>query len=310
MTVPQKVRVVEVGPRDGFQMEDRFIPTELKVDTIQTLASAGVQEIEAVSFVHPKVIPQMADAAEVMRQVERHPGVRYTALVPNLKGTERALEVAVDAVRLVVCATETYNSRNVGLSIEESLEVFGQIARLTGDSGVPAAAVIGVALGCPFEGEVPEEKVLDLARRLVDLGSGAIGIADSAGLSNPRAVRALVRKLGEALPDVPLWLHLHDTRGMGLANALVALEEGVDTFDTSLGGLGGCPIMSGATGNIATEDFVNMCEELGAETGIDLGKVRRASRGMEAFLGRSLPSRVLSGGTRQELYEKNRAVGG
>ncbi len=229
---------VRVGPRDGFQMEGRFIPTELKVATIERLATAGVREIGAVSFVHPRVIPQMADAAEVMARIERRPGVRYLALVPNLKGAERALEAGADGLRLVVCVTE-------------------------------------------------------------------LGIADSAGLAHPLQVRRLLGRLKRAFPAARKWLHLHDTRGFGIANAVAAMEAGVDTFDASLGGLGGCPIMKGASGNVATEEMVYLCREMGVETGVDLGGVRDASRAIEAFLERRLPSRVLAAGTREELVTRN-----
>ena len=307
MSLPERVRIVEVGPRDGFQAEARFLPTELKVETIERLAASGIRDIEAVSFVHPRVIPQMADAAEVMASIERRPGVRYLALVPNLKGAERALEAGVDGLRLVVCVTETYNRNNVGLSVAESLALFTDIVRLAGESGVPASTVLSVAFGCPFEGDVPEERVLDLARRFVDAGSAELGLADSAGLAHPLQVRRLLRRVQEALPAVPKWLHLHDTRGLGLANAVAAMAEGVATFDTSLGGLGGCPIMKGASGNIATEDILYLCREMGLETGVNLDDVRQASRGVEAFLERELPSRVLRAGTREELVARNRA---
>lgn len=305
MELPARAHVVEVGPRDGFQMEAEILPTELKVETIDALAEAGIEEIEAVSFVHPRVIPQMADAAEVMARIGRPPGVRFTALVPNLKGAERAIAAGVDAMRLVVCSTETYNQKNVGLSIEESVEVFAEIRRAAEPSGVPVSAVLGVAFGCPFEGEVSEAAVLDLGRRLVDLGSRSLGLADSAGLANPRQVHRLVAAVRAALPETPLWLHLHDTRGLGLANAVAAMEEGVDTFDTSLGGLGGCPIMRGASGNIATEDFLYLCGEMGVETGVELDRVRAASRRLEEHLGRTLPSRILAAGTNEELYARN-----
>ncbi len=300
-TLPESLRLVEVGPRDGFQMESRFIPTELKVETIDRLARSGVREIEAVSFVHPRVIPQMADAAEVMARIERRPGVRYIALVPNLRGAERALEAGVDAIRLVVCVTETYNQRNVGLSVEESAADFGQIVELAGGEGVPVSAVLGATFGCPFEGKVQDERVLSVASRFVDLGSAELGLADSAGLGQPLQIRRILRKVRAAFPETPLWAHLHDTRGFGIANAYAAMQEGIDTFDTSLGGLGGCPIMRGATGNIATEDLVYLCREMGIETGVSLDGVRDSSRRLEDFLERSLPSLVLRAGTHEEL---------
>lgn len=310
MRLPEKVEIVEVGPRDGFQMEQRFIPTELKVATIERLAAAGIGTIEAASFVHPRVIPQMADAARVMLRIEKRPGTRYLALVPNLKGAERALRTEVDGMRLVVCVTETYNRRNVGLSVDESLAVFADVVRLTEGTGVPVSVVLAVAFGCPFEGDVSEERVLDLARRFLDLGSAELGLADSAGVAHPLQVRSLLWRVNEAFPGVPRWLHLHDTRGLGIANAAAAMEEGVATFDTSLGGLGGCPVMRGASGNIATEDLVYLCREMGIETGVDLDAVRDASRRLQEFLEHPLPSRVLAAGTREELVARNRAKAG
>lgn len=303
---PDRVRVVEVGPRDGFQMEDRFVPTELKVEVIEGLAEAGLTAIEATSFVHPKVIPQLADAAEVVARVRGRSGVRWIALVPNLKGAERAFAVGVDEIRLVVCATESYNRRNVGLTIDESAKVFAGVAEAAARKGVEATVVFGVALGCPIEGAVPIERVVALAERFIGLGAAAIGVADSYGMANPLQVRSATRALRPALGGRRLWLHLHDTRGMGLANALAAMEEGVDSFDTAFGGLGGTPIMKGASGNVATEDLVYMCSEMGLETGVDLDGVRRVSRRIEEFLGRKLPSHVLGAGTKEELIELNR----
>ncbi len=303
--LPKKVRIVEVGPRDGFQMEGRFIPTERKVATIDRLAAAGIRDLEAVSFVHPRVIPQMADAAEVMAGIERRPGVRYLALVPNLKGAERALDAGADGLRLVVCVTETYNRNNVGLSVAESVDLFSGVVGLAEPAGVPVSVVLAVAFGCPFEGEVPEDRVLDLAAEFLDRGSAELGIADSAGLANPLQVRRLLGRINGSFPEVRKWLHLHDTRGFGIANAVAAMEVGIDTFDTSLGGLGGCPIMQGASGNVATEELVYLCREMGIETGVDLDRVRDASRAMAAFLERQLPSRVLAAGTREELVARN-----
>lgn len=300
--LPDRVTVVEVGPRDGFQMETTLIPTELKVAVIDLLSLSGVPKIETVSFVHPRVIPQMADADEVMARIERRPGTTYSVLVPNLKGLDRALTARADAVRLVVCATETYNRRNVGLSIEESLRQLEEMVARASDAELAVEAVVAVAFGCPFEGEVPEARVVELAKRFVKAGVREVSVADSVGLAHPLQIRRIVKRLRQELPETPLALHLHDTRGLGLANVLAALEEGVATFDSSLGGLGGCPITTVASGNVATEDLVNLCEEMDLETGIDLGPLREASRKMEAFLGRRLPSHVLAAGTREELY--------
>lgn len=304
--LPARVRIIEVGPRDGLQMEETFVPTELKVELIDALAESGLAEIEATSFVHPRVIPQMADAAEVMRTIRRDAPVRWSVLVPNLKGAERALEFGVDELRLVVCATESYNQRNVGLTIDQSAELFAHIAELAGGRDVDATVVFGVALGCPIEGDVPVETVAGLAERFVGLGAAAIGVADSYGLANPVQVRLAVEAVSGVLDGRRLWLHLHDTRGMGLANALAAMEAGVDSFDTAFGGLGGTPIMKGASGNIATEDLAYMCAEMGIETGVNLDRIREVSRRVEQLLDRSLPSHVLTAGTRRELMELNR----
>lgn len=308
--LPARVGIVEVGPRDGFQAEERFLPTELKIEVLRQLAASGLGRIEVTSFVHPKVIPQMADAPQVMAAARQIPDLRRLALVPNLEGARRALEAGAQELRLVVCVTETYNHRNVGLSVAESLALFGELVALCRQGGVTASAVLAVAFGCPFEGEVPEDRVVDLARRFVDAGSAELGLADSAGLANPVQVRRVVGRVREGVGDLPLWLHLHDTRGLGLANAFAGLEAGVSTFDTSLAGLGGCPVMKGATGNIATEDLVYALSEMGVETGVSLDGVRRASRRLEEFLGRRLPSRVLQAGTREELVARNRERGG
>lgn len=303
--LPEEVRVVEVGPRDGFQMESEFIPTDLKVEVVDLLSEARLPKIEVSSFVHPRVVPQLADAEEVFRRISRRPGTAYTALVPNRKGAERALDAGADAVRLVVCATETYNQRNVGKSIAESLEDCRWILERATGEDVAVEAVIGVAFGCPFEGEVAEEDVLELARSLVGTGVAELGVADSIGVANPRQVADIMAAVGEVAGDLPLSLHLHNTRGLGLANALAAMRVGIHILDSSLGGLGGCPITTVSTGNIATEDLVNMCHEMDVETGVDLDRVRDASRKMAGFLGRQLPSHVLSAGTRPELFARS-----
>jgi hydroxymethylglutaryl-CoA lyase len=297
------VTVVEVGPRDGFQMEKTFLPTDLKVEVIDLLAGAGIRKIEATSFVNPKVVPQMADAGEVMARIARVPGVVFSVLVPNVKGAERAALAKADGIRLVVCATENYNRRNVGMSVAESMATIPPIVTAAGPA--PVEVVIGLSFGCPFEGAVPEDRVVGLARESAGMGIREVSVADSIGIANPAQVRRLVERLQSELPsDVHLSLHIHDTRGLGLANALAAMEAGIDTFDSGLGGLGGCPIFPGATGNIATEDLVNMCEEMGIDTGVDLGPVREASRKVQQFLSRPLPSRVLAVGTRDELYRR------
>ena len=307
MNLPEHVSVVEVGPRDGFQMESTFIPTDLKIQSIDRLSASGLRDIEAVSFVHPRVIPQMRDARDVMAGITRFPGVRYWALVPNLKGAELALASDVLGVHFVICATETYNQKNVGLSTAESLEQLRQIVQLC-EGSVPVAATLAATFGCPFEGRVPDDVLLDHAKRLVNTGIDQLGIADSAGLGDPALVRRIVRRIRTRWPDLSLRLHLHDTRGLGMANAWVGLEEGIDRFDTSFGGLGGCPVMEGASGNLATEDFLNLCCETGIETDVDLDVVVDLSRTLQAFLGRELESRLLRSGTRAQLLSRNAAT--
>jgi hydroxymethylglutaryl-CoA lyase len=303
--LPPSVKVVEVGPRDGFQMESVFIPTDLKVRTIERVVEAGVQKLEAVSFVSPKVVPQMRDAAEVMARLTRRPGVTYVALVLNLRGAERALAAGADALKLVICASETYNRRNAGMSIAASLETLREIRAASGT--VPVEVVIALAFGCPLEGPVPEEAVVRLAGKVVELGVRDVSVADSVGLAHPGQVGALMRRLQREWPEVGWSLHLHDTRGLGLANVLAGLEEGVSTFDASIGGLGGCPVVPGATGNIATEDLVHMLDLMGIETGIDVERLMEATRAVQDFLGRPLPSRVLAAGTTAAAFERARS---
>lgn len=300
----KSVTIVEVGPRDGFQMEKAFIPTELKVQVIDLLSAAGLRSIEATSFVNPRVIPQMADAAEVMARIARRPGTTYKVLVPNLKGAERAFEAKADALELVIVASESYNKRNVGLTVDQSIAACAEIAKASAARGLPLEVVIGTSFGCPIEGPVPESQVERIARAVAAFRISRLSLADSIGSANPAQVRRLVTRIKTALPSMPLSLHLHNTRGLGIANALAGFEAGIDTFDAGLGGLGGCPVFPGATGNVATEDLVNLFEEMGVSTGVDLDKVREASRLIQEFLGRPLPSYVLRVGTTSELFAK------
>lgn len=302
MVQASKVTIVEVGPRDGFQMEKAFIPTESKIAIINTVARSGVPKIEAASFTSPKAIPQMRDAQAVMEGIERRPGTAYTALVPNLKGAQLAISAGVDAIRVVICSSEAYNQRNVRMSVAESLKTCEGILQTGRAASTAVEAVVALAFGCPLEGDIAEEKVVELTRRLAEMGYREISIADSAGLANPAQIRRLMRRLVREFPDVHFSMHIHNTRGLGLANVLAALEEGIDAFDSSLGGLGGCPVVPGARGNIPTEDLVNMLEEMGVETGVDVEGVMVASRVAQEVLERTLPSYVLAAGTRQQLY--------
>lgn len=304
MNTPTHITLVEVGPRDGFQMERAFIPTDLKVAIVDLLSSSGLSAIEATSFVNPKVIPQMSDSDELMRRIHRRPGVRYSALILNVKGAHRAVAARVDAVRFVVCASETYNQKNMNMSVAQSLDALGEVTEICAPVGIHVEPAISVAFGCPFEGEVPESRVIALAEAYAAMGLRDICIADTVGLANPRTVRRLLGELREILPHCTFALHLHDTRGLGLANVLAAMDVGVTTFESSLGGLGGCPTTKVATGNISTEDLVNLCDEMGIETGVDIEVIREASRRIQDFLGRPLPSHVLAAGTRRMLFER------
>ncbi|BCX02918.1 MAG: hydroxymethylglutaryl-CoA lyase [Candidatus Roseilinea sp.] len=304
MNIPAQITVVEVGPRDGFQMERAFIPTDLKVEIIDLLSSSGVPAIEATSFVNPKVIPQMADSDAVMQRIRRRPGVRYGALILNVKGAQRALAARADAVRFVVCASETYNHKNMNMSIAQSLAALRDVVEICAPVGVGVEPAVSVAFGCPFEGEVPESRVVALAEAFAAMGLRDICIADTVGLASPRSVRRLLDGLRCRLPTCHFSLHLHDTRGLGLANVLAAMDAGVTTFEASLGGLGGCPTTKVATGNISTEDLVNLCDEMGIATGVDVEVIREASRRIQDFLGRPLPSHVLAAGTRRALFAR------
>jgi hydroxymethylglutaryl-CoA lyase len=299
----KQIHVVDVGPRDGFQMEATFIPTDLKVEIIDLLGRAGIEKIEVTSFVSPKVIPQMRDADEVLTRIRRFAGVRHTALVPNLKGAQRAIDAGVEAVRVVICLSESYNRRNVGMGVSESLENCRQIWALTKSHNIGCEAILALAFGCPLEGAVSEERVVGVANELIDMGFGELSIADSIGVANPVQVRRLTRKLLKEAPLTHYSLHFHNTRGLGLANVLAGIEEGVDTFDSSCGGLGGCPVVPGGSGNIPTEDLINMLDEMGYATGVDLTVVMIAARKLQQFLHRPLASHVLSSGTRKELFE-------
>jgi hydroxymethylglutaryl-CoA lyase len=307
---PSPVQIVEVGPRDGFQMESQFIPTVLKVEVIDQLARAGLQKIESTSFVSPKVIPQMADAETVLAHIGRLPEVCYTALVPNVKGAHRAINAKASSVRMVVCVSETYNRKNVGLSVQQSVENCREVMSLSRSANIGCEVIIALAFGCPLEGEIGEDAVIRLAGELGELGYTEIGIADSIGVASPRQVTQLMSRLRRSYPQVHFSAHFHNTRGLGLVNVLGALEAGIDAFDSSLGGLGGCPVVPGATGNIATEDLVNCLEEMGISTGVSIAGVIAATKKMEAFLGRSLESYVANAGTRKELFARAANISG
>ncbi len=295
--VPERLSLREVGPRDGLQNEDP-VPTEAKVALIDALSRTGVSRIEAVSFVHPKAIPQMADAAEVWAGIARNPSVRYSALVPNLVGAQRALDAGFTEIEVVVSASDTHNRKNVNRSTEESLDDIARIIDLVHARDATVQAIVSTAWGCPYEGDVPVERVVSVASRAVRDGADGLSYGDTTGMATPTRVTRLVGETRTALADVPLNLHFHNTRGTGLANVLAALQLGVNDFDASVGGLGGCPYAPGATGNIATEELVHMVEDMGVATGIDLDAMIRAAAEAERIVGRTLPSQVLRAGPR------------
>lgn len=301
--LPASVKVKEVGPRDGLQAEDAILPTEDKLRLIDCLADAGLREIETSSFVHPKAIPPLADAAEVFADLERRTGVVYSAIVPNEKGAERAVEAGADEIQVFLAATEGYNQSNVKMSVEESLEQSARIAEIVLEANIPFVAVLSVAFGCPYEGPVSPERVRDLCGRLIELGAGEITFGDTTGMAYPTQVRELCESYQDRYPEVPLRLHFHNTRGMGLANVLAALEVGVVRFDASVGGLGGSPYAAGATGNISTEDLVHMLHEMGIETGVDLEALIGCAQLLEELLEHELPGQVMKAGICGHLTE-------
>jgi hydroxymethylglutaryl-CoA lyase len=298
MALPTEVRIREVGPRDGFQNEPEVVPTDEKVRLIELLGRTGLKRLEITSFVRADVIPQLADAREVLERVELPEDVSRSVLIPNERGLDHALELRdrFDEVNVFLSASETHNRRNVNRSIEESLAGLELVLGRAREAGLRCEGVISVSFGCPYEGHVPPERVFEIARRLVDAGAHEIGFGDTTGMANPLQARNFFRQAGERLPDVELTAHFHNTRGQGLANVLSALEAGCASFESSFGELGGCPVPAGATGNIATEDLVSMLEEMGVETGVSLPALIDASRAAQAVLGRPLTSHVLTAG--------------
>src|SRR5215469_14320437 len=295
--IPERISLREVGPRDGLQNEDP-VPTPAKIALIDRLGQTGVSRIEAVSFVRAEAIPQMADADAVWAGVARVPSVRYSALAPNLRGARRALDAGFTEVEVVVSASDTHNRKNVNRSTEQSLDEIAVVIDEAHQRGATCQVIISTAWGCPYEGDVPVERVLWAAGRAVADGADSVSFGDTTGMATPRRVRDLVGGFRSRHPDTPLHLHFHNTRGTGLANVLAALELGVDDFDASVGGLGGCPYAPGASGNIATEELVYMVEDMGVATGVDLAAMIEAAAAAERIVGRELPSQVLRAGPR------------
>jgi hydroxymethylglutaryl-CoA lyase len=296
MHLPDRVTICEVGPRDGLQNEARNVPTPDKVRLIEALAAAGVPRMEVTSFVSPKWIPNLADAETVLGGVRRQPGVTYAALVPNLKGLERALTARPDEAVIFLSASEAHSRRNINKSITEALEAYRGVAAAAKAAGLRIKAALSTCFGCPYEGDVAPAVVSRITEALLAMGADEVGISDTTGMANPRQVRALISDLAGRFPLERLSLHFHDTRGMGLANVVAGLEAGVTVFDGSVGGLGGCPYAKGAAGNVVTEDLVHLLHEMGVDTGVDLRALLECARLAQELVGRALPGSLLKSG--------------
>ena len=296
--IPKAVRIREVGPRDGFQNEPETIATEDKVRLVEMLARTGLHRLEVTSFVRADVVPQLADGREVLERAEIPDEVSVSVLVPNMRGLEAALEVRekIDEVNVFLSASETHNRHNVNRSVEESLEGVEHVLARATEEGLRCEGVISTSFGCPYEGYVPFERVFEIAKRLSVAGAVEIGFGDTTGMANPIQVGEFFRRAHDEIVGAELTAHFHDTRGQALANVLAALEVGVDSFESSFGELGGCPVPAGATGNVASEDLVSMLHEMGIETGVDLAKLLDAARAAQEVLGRPLGSHTLVAG--------------
>ena len=299
--LPSTVEMVEVGPRDGLQIIQEFVPTEKKVELIDALIAAGIRRMEVTSFVHPRFVPQLRDAAEVLAGINRNVCV-CMAMVPNMKGAERAVDAQVDMLDVIVSASESHNRSNVRRSIDESLEGFVPIFDLAREAGVSVRASLATSFGCPFEGDVPVSQVLRVCHRLQELGVMEIALCDTTGMANPVQVSKVVRACLDEMPGLQWVAHFHNTRGAGSANLVVALAEGITIFDASIAGLGGCPFAPGATGNVPTEDMVHMLHEMGIETGIGLPALITTARIWEEAIGEVLPGQVMKAGRTCDLH--------
>lgn len=296
------LQINEVAPRDGLQIEARFVPTEAKIRLIDALSATGLARIEATSFTSPKAIPNLRDAEEVVRGIQRRAGVGITVLVPNLRGCERALACGVDEINLVMSASDSHGLANLRMTPEQSLERFSDILAATQGSGVFVNASLSTSFGCPFEGAVPQARVLELIERLLALGVEGITLCDTTGMANPDQVARLCEAVQSQWSDTPFTLHFHNTRGMGLANALAAWQVGIVRFDAALGGLGGCPFAPGATGNVCTEDLVHMFEQMGVATGVDLHALLAVSATLPELVGHATPGQVVKAGKADRRY--------
>src|SRR5262245_35812037 len=292
-TLPKSVRLVEVGPRDGLQNEAAVLPTEKKAEFIALLAQSGLRDIEVTSFVHPKWVPQLADGQDLVAQLKPEPRVRYSALVPNMKGLERAIASGIRRIAVFTAASETFNLKNINMGIQESIDVFRPVVDRALKEGITVRGYVSTCFVCPYEGSIGKEKVAEVTRALFDLGVDEVSIGDTIGAATPKDVETTTGFLLQHFAAGKLAMHFHDTYGMAVANVYQSLQMGIAVFDSSAGGLGGCPYAPGASGNVATEDLVYLFDKLGIATGVSLRSLRRASHMIAKELARDLPSRVL-----------------
>lgn len=298
-----RVFINDVAVRDGFQIEKDFIPTETKVGMIDALSQTGLAKIEVASFVNPKLVPNMRDGEQVLTQIRRKPGVLYSAIALNLKGVERAAALAArpDEINVVMSVSETHNRANANRTHAQSLAEYSEVVKIAKSVGMLVNGALSTSFGCPFEGRVPEERVIEFAQRFFDMGFDGVSLADTTGMANPKQVESLAGKVVKRFPRSEITLHFHNTRGMGLANVMAGLNAGVFHYDGSIAGLGGCPFAPGATGNICTEDLVNMLEDLGYDTGVDLDKLLACARRIPDIVHHDVPGQVLKSGKTLEL---------
>jgi len=301
-TGPARIEINEVGPRDGLQIEKTMVSTDDKVAFVDALSDCGFARIEVTSFTSPKAIPALADAVEVMRRIRRRPGVIYTALVPNIRGLERALEAGTDEMNLVMSCSETHNRANLRMTRDQSYAELAQVLAAAARAGAPCNVSLSTAFGCPFDGDVPAAQVLDLAARLVEAGASGITLCDTTGMAFPTQVADLCEQAAARLPGAALTVHLHNTRGMALANAIAAWQTGITRFDAAAGGLGGCPYAPGASGNVNTEELAHMFACMGVESGVSLEPLLAIVRGLPALVQRDLSNALLQAGPRLALH--------
>jgi hydroxymethylglutaryl-CoA lyase len=303
------VSIIEVGPRDGLQSEPEILPTEVKIDFIRRALDAGIRRLEVTSFVHPKRVPQMADAEAVIRGLPARDDVTYIGLVLNRKGFERARDVGIDEIGMAVIASDTYNQRNQGVPTRDSIQAWLDIAREARSAGIRANVMVSSAFGCPFEGEVPLARVLDIVDQIMEGEPVELGLADSIGVGVPAQVTEMIQAVRERIGDTPIRCHFHNTRNTGLANAQAAVDAGVTSLDASIGGIGGCPFAPAATGNIPTDDLLYMLHRSGVETGVSLQKIIETSNWLQEQLGRGVPAMLPKAGIFPEVAEALRAAG-